>query len=127
MLEAHLGAFAYERDTTPIVTPHELRALQEHVASVSVAPALREYLVDLATATRSHRKVKLGLSPRGLLTWQRVSQARAHLQGRDFVMPDDIQEVAHSVLSVRLSNDHGDTEGIVREIVDSVTVPVFTK
>ena len=58
---------------------------------MAVGPAVREYLVSLAHATRSHRRVTLGLSPRGLLIWQRVALARAFLSRRDFVIPDDVQ------------------------------------
>jgi hypothetical protein len=64
------------------------------VADVAVSGIVQEYLVDLARVTREHREVTLGLSPRGLLIWQRVAQARAHRQGRDFVISDDIQHVA---------------------------------
>ncbi len=66
----------------------------------------------------------LGLSPRGLLTWQRVAQARALLLGRDFVTPDDIQDVALPVLSVRLVGDFESAERIVAEILAAVAVPV---
>ena len=66
-----------------VMKPGELRELQDQVAQVAVGAAVREYLVALAQATRSHRQVSLGLSPRGLLIWQRLAQARAFLDGRD--------------------------------------------
>ncbi|MFM7846168.1 MAG: AAA family ATPase, partial [Planctomycetota bacterium] len=84
-----------------------------------------EYLVDLGQATRKHREITLGLSPRGLITWQRVAQARAHLRGRDFVTPDDIQDVAGPVLEVRLAGDFDAAPRIVEEILAAVEVPVF--
>jgi MoxR-like ATPase len=83
-------------------------------------------LVDLATVTRNRREVLLGMSPRGLLTWQRVAQARAHLQGRDFVTPDDVQHVAGPVLEVRLAGDFDDPREVVEAILQSVDVPVFS-
>ena len=64
---------------------------------MTVAEKINRYLVDLATATREHPDIHLGLSPRGLLIWQRVAQARAFLNGRSFVTPDDIQDVAKPV------------------------------
>ena len=100
--------------------------LQQHVAEVVVAEPVREYLVDLAAATRAHPDMSLGLSPRGLITWQRVAQAFAHLKGRDFVTPDDVQEVASPVLDVRMGGDLDSTRRIVAEIVDSVTVPLLS-
>ena len=85
---------------------------------------VREYLVALAHATRSHRQVTLGLSPRGLLIWQRVAQARAFLAGRDYVIPDDVQDVAFPVLEVRLGVEPDATTRVLSEIMSSVTVPV---
>jgi MoxR-like ATPase len=87
----------------------------------------RSYLVDLSRATRSHPGIALGVSPRGMLIWQRVSQAWAFLQGRDFVTPDDIQAVAEAVLSVRLgvhkSGDGGEARRLVRQLITQVPAP----
>jgi MoxR-like ATPase len=101
-----------------------LMGLQDEVSGVAVSDNVREYLVDLGRVTREHRAVQLGLSPRGLLTWQRVAQARAWLLGRHFVTPDDIQEVAVPVLSVRLVGDFESAERMIGEILGSVPVPV---
>ena len=59
--------------------------------------------------------------------WQRMAQARAHLCGRDFVTPDDVQEVAGPVLEVRLAGDFDAAPRIVEEILDSVSVPVHER
>jgi MoxR-like ATPase len=125
MLASHIGGDRQHVSTPAVVTPTQLCRLQEHVAGVSVSAIVREYLVDLAHATRAHRDVSLGLSPRGVLTWQRVAQARAHLQGRDFVTPDDIQDVALPVLEVRLVGDFDHAQAIVKQILEAVKVPVF--
>jgi MoxR-like ATPase len=111
----------------PVLTPEQLADLQEQVGRVQIADDVRAYLVDLAEATRQHREVALGLSPRGLLTWQRVAQARASLQGRDFVTPDDIQDVADAVLGVRLAGEFDADGRVIREVLDLVPVPVFPK
>ena len=108
----------------PVISPATLLALQERISRVEVADNVREYLVDLGRVSREHRSVQLGLSPRGLLMWQRVAQARAALAGRNFVTPDDIQDVAVSVLSVRLVGDFDSAERIVSEILSAVPVPV---
>jgi MoxR-like ATPase len=104
-----------------------LRALQEHVAGVAVGPMVAEYLVDLAAATRGHRQVTLGLSPRGLLTWQRLAQAHAFLDGRTFATPDDVQALARPVLDVRLGIEPEAADRVVSEILESVPVPVYPK
>jgi MoxR-like ATPase len=101
--------------------------IQEQVAQVAVGPAVREYLVNLAAATRSHRQVTLGLSPRALLTWQRVAQARAFLGGRDYVTPDDVQDVARPVMEVRLGVEPDAMSRVLAEILDSVTVPLYPR
>ena len=126
MLAANVGSNGQKAPPpAAILDPQRLDALQQHVANVAVALPVRQYLVDLAAATRSHRAVSLGLSPRGLLAWQRVAQARAHLQGRDFVLPDDVQAVAGPVLEVRLAGEFEAAPRIIADILSSVKVPVF--
>jgi MoxR-like ATPase len=128
MLAANVGRQAKSHaNPTAVVDPEQLRKLQSHVADVAVDPMIQAYLVDLARVTRSQREVTLGLSPRGLLTWQRVAQAFAHLQGRDFVIPDDIQRVALPVLEVRLSGDFDSAQRVIGQILEQVPVPVFSK
>ncbi|MCA9161984.1 MAG: MoxR family ATPase, partial [Planctomycetales bacterium] len=126
MLAANVGATDRVRSAVEaVISPEQLSQLQDHVANVALTPAVQEYLVDLGRATRDHREITLGLSPRGLIVWQRVSQARAHLRGRDFVTPDDIQDVAGPVLEVRLAGDFDAATRVVDEILASVAVPVF--
>ena len=109
-----------------VLTLEELAELQSQVALVEVCKSVRRYLVDLGTATRDHNSVELGLSPRGLITWQRVAQAWAFLQGRNFVVPDDIQAVAIPVLNLRISCAGENTDTIINEIIESVAVPSET-
>jgi MoxR-like ATPase len=104
--------------------PLRLTQLQEQVARIVVSPQVAAYVVDLGRATRRHPQVALGLSPRGLLTWQRVAQARALLRGRPYATPDDVQQVAVSVLSVRLGLGPDVAADAIRQILESVPVPV---
>ena len=100
-----------------------LYALQVRVVGVVVVPAVREYLVALGAATQGHRQFHLGLGPRGLLTWQRLAQAHAFLDGREFVTPDDVQEVARPVLEVRLGVEPEVIGRVLDEILAGVRVP----
>ena len=122
-----LGQFVGDRfdaeEIEAVLTLDELAQIQAEVALVEVCEPVRRYLVDLGTATRNHGSVELGLSPRGLITWQRIAQGWAFLQGRDFVIPDDIQAVALPVLKLRISGDSDNTDGMIREIIESVPVP----
>ncbi|MCA8982901.1 MAG: MoxR family ATPase [Planctomycetaceae bacterium] len=101
----------------------DLLHLQQCVAGVDVACNVEEYLVALAHRTRTHSRVHLGLSPRGLLTWQRCAQSLAFLAGRDFVTPDDVQEIALPVLEVRLGIDDPQPRHVIREILEEIPVP----
>jgi MoxR-like ATPase len=112
-----------ETEAAQVLEAGQLAQLQASVARVAVELPVREYLVDLAEATRNHRSFALGLSPRGLLQWQRVAQARALLQGRDFLIPEDVQHVALPVLSVRLSGLTTGVDKAIDSVLNSVTVP----
>ncbi|NJN95195.1 MAG: MoxR family ATPase [Anaerolineales bacterium] len=108
-----------------VLSPGDVLALQELVKNVGVVRPLKEYIVNLLTATRSHPDVLLGVSPRGGVALQRAAQAMALLHHRDFVTPDDIKTVAKAVLSHRLITPERSTE-LAHRIVDSVltSVPV---
>lgn len=124
MLHMNIGTTSRnELSTERVFAAGELESLQAQVSTVAVELPVREYLVDLARATREHRAVTLGLSPRGLITWQRVAQAWAFLEGRDFVIPDDVQAVALPVLEVRFGGTVDNVERVVGEILASVAVP----
>jgi MoxR-like ATPase len=115
------------RETTAerVLEPGQLAQLQYSVASIAVELPVREYLVDLAEATRNNRAFSLGLSPRGLLQWQRVAQAHAMISGRDFAMPEDVQAVAAPVLSVRLSGLGAGIDKAIESVLHAVTVPML--
>ena len=111
--------------TGQVFSEGQLKRIQQEVAGLAVAEAIHEYLVRLATATRKHPHVFLGISPRGILVWQRTAQARAFLDHRTYVVPDDVQEVALPVMSVRLGIDHEDPLPIINEILESEPVPEY--
>ncbi|MEM7518652.1 MAG: AAA family ATPase, partial [Planctomycetota bacterium] len=100
-----------------ILDPAQLAALQAHALSTGLSEKVQRYLVRLAAETRADDRLAFGLSPRGLLTWQRVAQSRAFLKGRDYVTPDDIHDVARPVLRVRLSGDFDDVDSYVEELL----------
>jgi MoxR-like ATPase len=82
--------------------PDDVIALQEAVHAVYVDVLIKQYIVALTDATRNHDSVYLGASPRGSLALQRLGQARALLDGRDFVLPDDIGALAYPALGHRI-------------------------
>ncbi len=86
----------------PVVSPNELRAAQSAVREVFVKPELREYIARLVGRTRGNPEVALGASTRGTLHLYHASQALAAIEGRNYVIPDDIKTLAESVLAHRI-------------------------
>lgn len=86
----------------PVLALDELAALQAAVKTVHVSPAVKQYIVDITFATRDHEHFYLGSSPRGSLGLFRAGQAQAALQGRAYVLPDDIKALTEPVLAHRL-------------------------
>jgi MoxR-like ATPase len=87
---------------TPAVTTEELRAMIRTVRGVFASPAVEQYAVALAQATRVDRDLRLGASPRATLQLVRAAKARAALDGREFVLPDDLDALATPVFGHRL-------------------------
>ena len=86
----------------PCLSLAEVGAIQHQCAQVKLADCLREYLLTLVRATRSHPDLTLGVSPRGSVAFYRAVQALAYLEGRDYAIPDDIKSLAIPVLAHRL-------------------------
>jgi MoxR-like ATPase len=114
----------------PVIEANALLEIQEQVKTVLVEDSVREYVVDVVRATRTHEAVELGVSPRGTLALYRTSQALAALRGRTFVIPDDVKYLAPPVLTHRIiispqTRLRGRRpEEVAAEIVESVPVPV---
>ncbi len=101
ILETHRDDDALDR-LRPVITAAEVTAMSDALRSVHTSPALRSYLVDLASATRRHPALALGMSPRATLSLERVARARAATYGREYVTPDDLKALAVPVLGHRL-------------------------
>lgn len=112
-----------------VISVEELLAAQEAIKSVHVSQSLREYIVRLVRRTRDHSDVYLGASPRGSLALFRGGQARAALEGRDFVLPDDIKALAVPALAHRLILAPGarlreqKPEAVVTQLLEEIPVP----
>jgi MoxR-like ATPase len=91
----------------PVATLDDLRGARRTVADVTLSEPVRRYVSRLATHTRDH--ATLGVSPRGAIALVRAAQARAVLEGRDYVVPDDVQAEAPSVWSHRIDADRPGT------------------
>ncbi|WP_419878296.1 AAA family ATPase [Brevibacillus centrosporus] len=113
----------------PVIRVDEIAALQQEVTGVHVSQAVEEYVIDLTEATRTHRSVEVGLSPRAMLALLRCAQAAAFLSGRSYVLPDDVKWVFPSLAThrIRLSMEaelHVTESEVVEQILKSVATPV---
>lgn len=102
ILDSHIAGTPLE-SVAAVTDTQSVRAMIDVVRSVHVAPAVRDYLVDLALNSRSHGAIAGGMSPRATLGLQRVAQARAAAAGRNFVLPDDVKDVARPILTHRIT------------------------
>lgn len=101
MLHGQRQAHPVDR-LTQVVDGSVLPTLKQQVAAVHVDASLEDYILQIVARTRTHRNLALGASPRGSLALYKASQALAALRDRDYVIPDDIKQLAPSVLSHRL-------------------------
>ena len=114
---------------TPVVDVSDVLMLQETVKKIFVDNLIKQYIVSLVAATRRHPSIYLGSSPRGSLALFRTAQARALLEGRDYVLPDDVKALAEPALAHRavlssVEQSQGrDSRTCIAEIVNTTPVP----
>ena len=113
----------------PVVTAQDIQEMITAASQVSMVDPLKNYLVDIAHASRKHPQVALGLSPRAIIQLARVVRALAAARGRDYTTPDDVKELAVPVLAHRLvlrnsnSGRRVTTTDVIQEILATAPVP----
>jgi MoxR-like ATPase len=118
-------------DLQAVVTPEIFLAMRAAVEGVYVDPDVRRYIVDLVAKTRQHRQVVVGASPRASIALLKLAKAWAAIQGRDYVLPDDIKPFIQPVLAHRIVLDptlwdvKTSDRAVVEEVIRSVPVPVL--
>jgi len=128
MLSGHAGSDPLD-DLEPVSSAREVRALIHAVHAVHVSDAVRKYVVDVVHATRRSSELRLGASPRASLQLLRTGKAQAALSGRGYVLPDDIQQLAGSVLPHRViltpeaQIARRTAEQVVADVIRAVPVP----
>lgn len=117
-------------DLQPVLDCDEVNALQQEVRGVAVEDSIYGYLLDIVQATRNCGELHVGVSTRGALSLYRAAQASALIDGRMFVVPDDVKRLTISVLSHRVvtkgyiqGDSRGAAEGIIIQLVDEISVP----
>ncbi len=116
----------------PVINPETFLCMRKAVEEVYIDPDVRRYIVDLVTKTRGgHRQVVVGVSPRGSLALLKLGKAWAAIQGRTFVVPDDVKQFIQPALAHRIILDPSlwgnrkQENSLIEEVVQSVPVPVI--
>jgi MoxR-like ATPase len=128
MIDNH-GATNPLDDLEPATDARAVTQLIDAVRTVHVSPAIKQYAIDIITATRTSTELRLGASPRATLHLIRAARAAAALDGRDYVLPDDIQTLAAPVLAHRLLTTAEAQIGrrtsthVVNDILRTIAVP----
>lgn len=114
-----------------VCTKQDISAAADSVRNITVSEPIKDYIINIADATRKSEKLRLGVSPRASLAMMRVSQAYAGIMGRDYVLPDDVKKISVPVLSHRIITRSQNTirltdtsEQIIESIVDTVRAPI---
>ncbi len=118
-------------DMEAVSDPETVVAMQESILSVHIDDSIKDYIMQIINHTRDDNRLTLGVSPRGSLALYRGAQALAALRGRDYVVPEDIKEIAYPILNKRVliktefSAKGLTEEGVISGILDRVEVPGY--
>jgi MoxR-like ATPase len=114
-----------------VITLEQLRRLQQAARDVRVDDSINDYLLDIVHATRQHDELQLGVSTRGAITLYKACQSQALIEGREFVVPDDVKRLAGPVLAHRVAVKGVLREGqrerakqVIRQILAKTAIPV---
>lgn len=117
-------------DLQAVTSAEGLLAMRLAVEEVFVDPDLQKYIVSLVARTRQHRKIAIGASPRASLAFVKLARAWAAMQGRSYILPDDIKRFAQAVLGHRIILEpdqwtvHKAAQDVITDVLNSVPVPV---
>src|SRR5215831_15206051 len=112
-----------------VLDPQEVLSLQDETHKIVIEESIVDYMIQIVNRTRDHPEIELGISPRGTAALFRATQALAMVEGRAYVLPDDIKRLVHPVFEHRLvlgrsgGRARSDTKSVLTEIVDQIPIP----
>ena len=130
--EAQMTMLRDRQDANPldkvetVLGKEELIAMQREVRAIAVREVIFDYIVRLATASREHEDVEIGISPRGVLFLDRMAKAKAYLEGRDYVTGADVQDMFMDVCAHRVLLKEGAGAGTVKQVLEELLKKVET-
>ncbi|MCM1325649.1 MAG: MoxR family ATPase [Bacteroidales bacterium] len=113
-----------------VITCEEIVEMSEQIPEIYCADGVRDYIINIVEATRATEFIKLGASPRGSIALYRMAKAYAYVEGRTFVIPDDVKKLAPYVLAHRIiltpkgKSLFMDNESAIRKVMENIMVPV---
>jgi MoxR-like ATPase len=122
----------HQRTTEAVLTPSEVLFLQDESRKIRVDESIVDYMIQLVNRTRQHPEIELGISPRGTAALFRATQASAMIEGRSFVIPDDVKKLVNPVFEHRLVMGHSsrgrahgtvDAKTVLAEIIAQTSIP----
>src|SRR5690625_449591 len=117
-------------EISAVMSKEELMSIREDIKGVYVARNIQRYIIEIVTLTRNHPSIYLGVSPRGSIALMKASKAYAYIQGRDYVLPDDVKYLAEYVLSHRIiltpeaNYENIISEEVIASIVQKANIPI---
>ena len=117
-------------EISAVMSKEELMSIREDIKGVYIARNIKRYMIELVNRTRNHPAIYLGVSPRGSIALMKASKAYAYIQGRDYVLPDDVKYLAEYVLSHRIiltpeaNYENIKNEDMITSIVQDVNIPI---
>lgn len=129
MIETNLMGGTDSLDSRPVASEEDIIRMRNEVSGVTVSRAIMAYVTDIVRATREDEEIMLGASPRAAIALVKMAQAMAYIEGRAYVLPDDIRAVSRDVLTHRmiyspaLMTDRDSEYEYVKKIVDRIPVP----
>ena len=137
--ESEMGILADRRKSDPldlirkVANADDILRMRDEARDVYIDAKIYDYVTDLVRATREHRLIKLGVSPRGAISICSLAQARAYISGRDYVIPPDVQAVFHDaarhriMLSSQAKLEGQSADSIIDDIMKNTGLPDVTK
>ncbi len=117
-------------DLHSVITMEEIEYVQNNYSKVHVSEEIKEYILNIVIATRKHKSIELGCSPRATLNLMKGCQAYAAINGRDYVIPEDVKILAPSIMSHRIilrneiNIDDNKTEKLINDILNNIEAPL---
>lgn len=117
-----------EKELSPVCNLQDITSLQESVCNIYIHDDIKKYIIALVNATSFHEQISLGINPRGLLSLAHLSQAYAYINGRNYVIPDDVKNLvkpcfSHRLMSLSGINQKALIENALNNILESTPVP----